>query len=98
MNSSNSSCKKWGPDTTTKFPCKLCPKNVSDNDNAVLNDLCQIWVHIKYNYLNYIDYKYLQGFNEPWYCFSCTTMLFPFGKLNNQKILGFINKNKKSKV
>ena len=44
MNSSNSSKKRGGPDsdtTITKFPCKLYPKNVSDNDNATLCDLCQ---------------------------------------------------------
>ena len=55
MNSSNSS-KKRGPDTIiTKFPSKLCPKNVSDNDNAILCHLCQTWVHIKCNHLNYVD-------------------------------------------
>ena len=96
INTNNSSKKQGGPDsdtTVTKFPCKLCPKNVSDNDNAILCDLCQTWVHIKCNHLNYIDYKYLQGCNEPWYCLSCTTMLFSFGNLNNQKFLGFINNN-----
>ena len=25
---------------------------------------------------NYIDFKYLQGCNDPWYCLSCTTVLF----------------------
>ena len=90
----STSCKKREPHTTiSKFPCKLCPKNVSDNDNAILCDLCQTWVHIKCNHLNYIDYKYLQGCNEPWYCLSCTTMLFPFDNLNNQKFLGFVNNN-----
>ena len=94
MNSSNSS-KKRGPDTTIKkfFLCKLCPKNVSNNDNAILCDLCQTWVHIKCNHLNYICYKYLQSCNKPWYCFSCTTMLFPFGNLNNETFLGFIKNN-----
>ena len=61
MNSSNSSEKRGGPDSDapiTKFPSKLCPKNVSDNDNPILCDLCQTWVHIKCNHLNYIDYKY----------------------------------------
>ena len=46
MNSNSNSCKKGGPGTTTvikKFLCKLCPKNVSDNDNAILCDLCQVW-------------------------------------------------------
>ena len=23
------------------FPCKLCPKDVTGNDNAILCDLCQ---------------------------------------------------------
>ena len=93
MNSSNNS-KKRGPDITiTRFPCKLCPKNVSNNDNAILYDLCQTWVHIKCNHFNYIGYKYLQGCNVPWHCLACTTMLFPFGNLNNQKFLGFIHSN-----
>ena len=38
MNSKkNTSIKKGEP----IFPCKLCPKNVADNDNAILCDLCQ---------------------------------------------------------
>ena len=86
MTSSNSSKKREPDITIPKFPCKLCPKNVSNNDNAILCDLCQAWVHIKCNHLNYIDYNYLQGCNEPWHCLSCTTMLFPFGNFNNQKI------------
>ena len=53
----------------------------------------QTWVHIKCNHLNYIDYKHLLGCDEPWHCLSCTTMLFPFGNLNNQNFLGFINSN-----
>ena len=58
MNSNSNSCKKGEPGTTTiikEFLCKLCPKNVSDNDNAILCDLCQVWVHIKFNDLNFID-------------------------------------------
>ena len=44
MNSkNNSSISKEEP----IFPCKLCPKNVIDNDNKILCDLCQTWVHIK---------------------------------------------------
>ena len=57
--SNNSKNKKREPDTTvTKFPCKLRPKNVSDNDNAILCDLRQTWVDINCNQLNYIYYKY----------------------------------------
>ena len=60
--SSNNSSKKG---ELTTFPCKLCPKNVSDYDHAILCNLCQTWVHIC-DHLNYIDYKHIQGCNEPW--------------------------------
>ena len=76
------------------FPCKLCGKNVTDNDDTVLCDLCETWVHIKCNHLNYIDYKYLPGCNDPWYCLSCTNTLFLFDYLNNQNFLTFIGSNK----
>ena len=71
-------------------PCKLCPKNVTNNDNAILCDLCQTRIHIKCNHLNYMAYKYLQGCNESWYSLSCTSTLFPFGNLNNHNFLNFI--------
>ena len=59
------------------FSCKLYSENVSDNDNAILFDFCQIRVHVKCKHLNYIDYKYLQGCNnEPWYCPSYTNKSF----------------------
>ena len=40
-----------------------------------------------------MDYKYLQGCNELWYCLSCTNALFPFGSLNNKNFLNFIGNN-----
>ena len=90
MNSkNNSSINKRGP----IFPSKLCPNNVTDNNKAILCDLCQTGVHIKFNHLNYMDYKYLQVCNEPWCCLSCTNTYFPFGNLNNQNFLNFIDNN-----
>ena len=86
----NSSINKQGEPI---FACKLCPKNVTDNDNAILCNLCQTWVHIKCNHYNYMDYKYLQGCNEPWYCLSCSNTLFPFSNLNNQVFVNFIGNN-----
>ena len=42
------------------------------------------------NKLNHIDYKYLQGSNEPWHCFSCYSKIFPFGTLINKDFIYFI--------
>ena len=58
--------------------------NVTNKDSAVQFDICQPWVHMKCNKLNHIDYKYLQGSNEPWYCLSCCSSIFPFGTLTNR--------------
>ena len=35
-----------------RFPCKLNAKNVSDNDDRILYDLCQTWVPTKHNHPN----------------------------------------------
>ena len=35
-----------------KFSCRICVKNVSDKDKAVQCNVCELWVHIKFNNLN----------------------------------------------
>ena len=69
------------------YPCKICHVNVNNKDSLVQFDICQSWVHIKCNKLNLIDYKYLQGSNEPWYCLSCCRKVFPFGTLANKNFI-----------
>ena len=71
--------------TYPKFPCRICEKNVSDKDKAVQCDLCELWVHIKCNNLNYLDYRYLQNSNKSWYCIECCSTIFPFNSLLNNK-------------
>ena len=71
--------------TYPKFPCRICEKNVSDKDKAVQCDLCELWVHIKCNNLNYLDYRYLQNSNESWYCIECCSTIFPFNSLLSNK-------------
>ena len=57
---------------------KISAKNVSENVKTVQYDLCELWVHIKCNNLNYLDYRYLQNSNESWYCIECCGTIFPF--------------------
>ena len=72
--------------THLKFPCKICAKNVSEKFKAVHCDLCEIWVHIKCNNLNYLDYRYLQKkSNESWYCIECCSTIFHFNSLSSNK-------------
>ena len=61
-----------------KFPCKVCAKNIQDKDKAVQCDLCELWIHIKCNNLNYLDYRYLQN------CDKFSTIC-PFNSLSGNK-------------
>ena len=68
-----------------KFPCRICAKNVHDKDNAVQCDICEVWIHIKCNNLNYLNYRYLQKCNESWYCIECSSTIFPFNSSSSNK-------------
>ena len=81
-----------------KFPCKICENNVTNCDQAIQCDLCDSWVHIKCNDLNYIDYKFLQNSNDPWFCISCCSKIFPFNTVKNKNFISnFYDSNSKSK-
>ena len=68
-----------------KFPCRICAKNVHDKDKAVQCDLCELWIHIKCNKFNYLDYRYLQNCDESWYCTDCCSIIFLFNSLSSNK-------------
>ena len=72
------------------YLCKICPVNVSNKDPAAQCDISQFWVHMKCNKLNHIDYKYLQGSNDTWYCLCCCSKVFPFGTLTNKDFISSI--------
>ena len=59
-----------------KFPCKICAKYVQDKDKAVQYDLCELWIHIKCNNLNYLEYRYVQNCDESWYCIDVAAQFF----------------------
>ena len=69
-----------------KFPCRICTKNVHDKDKAVQCDLCELWINIKCNNLNYSDYRYLQNCDESWYCIEYCCTFFLFNSLSSNKI------------
>ena len=90
MNSNSRNSSKKGKLT---FPSKPCPKNVSDDSDAISFDLSLTWFHIKYKHFNHIDYKCLKGCNEPWYYLCFINTLFPFGNLTNQNFLTLVGNN-----
>ena len=68
-----------------KFPCRNCTKNVHDKDKAVQCDLCELWIHIKCNNPNYLDYRYLQNCDEFWHSIECCSTISPFNSLLSNK-------------
>ena len=89
--------------SSINFPCKVCGKNVNDNDQAIQCELCNYWIHINCNNLNYIDYKFLQNSNDPWYCILCCSQIFPFNSMKSNKnfsmcVSNFHNNNNSGKT
>ena len=41
--------------------------------------------NLKCNHLNYLDYRYLQNYDESWYCIECCSTIFPFNSLSSNK-------------
>ena len=69
------------------FPCKICNTKINDTDSAAQCDISQFWIYMKCNNLNHIDYKYLQGSNDPWFCILCCNEIFPFGTLGSKNLV-----------
>ena len=81
-----------------KFPSKICKNNVTSFDQAIQCDLCDSWVRIECNDLNYIAYKFLRNSNDPWFCISCCSKIFPVNTLKNKNFISnFYDSNNKFK-
>ena len=73
------------------FPCSICNKTIGDNDDSIYCDKYILWMHVKCNNLNFIDYQYLNGNDDPRPCLKYNSELLPFGALNNETFNQYIN-------
>ena len=76
-----------------QFPCSVCHKSIGYKKKSIFCDLCKLWVHIKWNNCNYVDYQYLSGSNNPWYCLNCNSETYALGILSKQNSMSFIRDN-----
>ena len=63
------------------YPCEICHVNINNmiktlQLNVIFVSLGFMWNVNKLNHINY--YKYLHSSNDPWYCLSCCSNIFPF--------------------
>ena len=70
--------------------CSTCGKSVKDR-NSIKCNLCLKKVHLKCNYLNYVDFQYVRFSNKRWYCYNCNKDLFPFTAINNFKLYSLLS-------
>ena len=68
-----------------KFLCRTGAKDVHDKNKAAQCDLCELWIYIKCNNFNYLDYRCLQNCNGSWYCIECFNTIFPFNFFSSNK-------------
>ena len=61
--------------------CETYNTNIKDKDRSAQCDICQFWIHLECNNLDHIDYEYLQGTKNLWFCISCCNEIFPFETL-----------------
>ena len=47
--------------------------------------------------LNYIDDKFLKNSNDPWFCISCCSKIFPFSTVKNKNFISDCCDSKKPK-
>ena len=70
--------------------CNTCGKSVKDR-NSIKCNLCLTKVHLKYNYLNYVDSQYIEFSSKTWHCYNCSKDLFPFRTINNFKLCSLLS-------
>ena len=69
------------------FLCSICVKAIGDKEDSIYFDKCSLWVHIKRKNQNYVDYNYLSGNGDPWFCLKCNSYVIPIWTLNNKKCM-----------
>ena len=70
--------------------CNTCGKSVKDR-NFIKCNLCLTKVHLKWNFLNYVDSQYVKFSNKTWQCYNCNKDLFPFTSINNFKLCSLLS-------
>jgi hypothetical protein len=58
--------------------CFVCKCRIHNYSRAILCDICGHWIHLKCTNFSPNDYKTISNDNNPWYCASCLTEIFPF--------------------
>ena len=70
--------------------CNTCGKSVKDR-NYIKYDICLTKLHLKGNYLNYVESQYIKFSNKTWHFYNYNKDLFPFTTINNFKLYSLLS-------
>ena len=70
--------------------CSICCKVVAVNHKAIQCDSCNMWAHIKCNFLSDKDYdRYKNDSKLNFYCLKCNAELVPFSSMDDTHFKAF---------
>ena len=78
-----------------KFPCSKCMKNVTNNQKAILCDVCSNWKHCKCDFISNEFYNNITD-QTKWCCQTCINHALPFdhdSKNSNNTTGKIVNNN-----
>ena len=70
--------------------CNTCGKSVKDRNSFKCN-LCLTNVHLKCNYVNYVDFQHITFSSKTWHCYNRNQDLFPFTSINNFELYSLLS-------
>lgn len=76
------------PLCSPRNPCSTCHKHIHSNHRALFCNSCELFVHIKCNFLNNNDYLRFkkEGEDVPFFCISCISSNIPFSNLTKAEL------------
>ena len=87
----------WRCHNCVPFRCK-CNLIVRNNQNSILCNICETWVHLKCSGLTKNELSHLSKTTLDWYCRWCIADALPFYNIENKKLEKLLQTNKKVNI
>ena len=55
--------------------CNTCRRKSVKDRYSIKCNLCQVKLHLKCNYVNYVESQRFKLSNKAWYCYNCSPTL-----------------------
>lgn len=66
------------------FPWCICKRPVATTHYAIRCDICNLWCHIKCNFVSNKQYAELEDDEKSWSCIQCFKKALPFSDVHDE--------------